>query len=907
MLGPLAAGLVLALAAAPLTVAGAGPAAAAGSGSAAEPVGAAQGAGASVITPTPQKQTARSDSVRITSTVDVVTGASTDEASLSLVKKTLRAAGASHLAVGPKTHGHNRLAVHVGGPGENSSSAAALDALGVEGPKCLAAEGYVLAAGGAHGDSAGRVVLSGVDATGTYYAARSLEQVLPRRAHAGATVRGLTVRDWPATPVRGTIEGFYGTPWSQAARLDQMDFYGTHKMNIYVYSPKDDAYLREKWRDPYPADQLARIKQLVERATANHVEFTYALSPGLSVCYSSEEDIKALVTKLETIRDIGVRQFAVPLDDISYTDWNCDADRTRFGTGGGAAGSAQSYLLNEVNKRFIKAHEGAKPLQMVPTEYYDVTPSPYKSALSEQLDKDVLVEWTGVGVVAPTMTVAQARAAKEVFGHSILTWDNYPVNDYATDRLLLGPFNGREKGLAEQVAGITANPMIQPYASKLALSTVADYTWNDEAYDADRSYRAAVREMAGGKPDVERALRAFTDVNHSSSLNKQEAPELSSVISRYWEGKGSSRALTAALRELRDAPRVLRSSLQDKGFVEDASPWLDSARAWGTATLTALDMVEQAKAGHGAAAWAARQKLPGLVAKAKAPVYVDMKGAKIPVTVGEGVLDTFVTRALTEQGKELGLPPQPVGQSGMGVYSGNVPDRMTDGDDATYFWSGAAAAKDDWVGVDLGSDRPVDGITVEMAKSGSEDDYLHQGVLEYSSDNRTWHEVASFKDQPDVTAKAPAGTTARYVRARATADQTSWVVVREFRVTGAGTPTVTGDPPAASGSSQGAVADGNTATTYRGSRAPRQGESLRIALDRAEQVRTVTVLAPEGASGGTAASVRIRVDGEWKTLGRTDGAYTRLTAHHASTVDAVRLVWGSGASEAPVISEVIVG
>ncbi len=56
------------------------------------------------------------------------------------------------------------------------------------------------------------------------------------------------------------------------------------------------------------------------------------------------------------------------------------------------------------------------------------------------------MEWTGVGVIAPVMTVAQADAARQVFGHPILTWDNYPVNDYVTNRLLLGPFSGREKG-----------------------------------------------------------------------------------------------------------------------------------------------------------------------------------------------------------------------------------------------------------------------------------------------------------------------------------------------------------------------------------------------------------------------------------------------------------------------------
>ena len=210
-----------------------------------------------------------------------------------------------------------QLTVYVDGAG----AARALKGLGARGSEGLPAEGYALAVG------EGRIALSGKDATGTYYAAQSLRQLLPHRERPGAQVRGTAVRDWPATPLRGVIEGFYGTPWSHDARLDQLDFYGEHKMNIYVYSPKDDAYLREKWRDPYPAEQLAQIKELVDRAHERHVEFTYALSPGLSVCYSSDADLKALTAKFQTLWDIGVRTFAVPLDDISYTDWNCAADK----------------------------------------------------------------------------------------------------------------------------------------------------------------------------------------------------------------------------------------------------------------------------------------------------------------------------------------------------------------------------------------------------------------------------------------------------------------------------------------------------------------------------------------------------------------------------------------------------
>ncbi|WP_030810250.1 beta-N-acetylglucosaminidase domain-containing protein, partial [Streptomyces sp. NRRL S-337] len=595
------------------------------------------------ITPVPQSAHRLPGRAVITPTTTVVAGPKADPAALELVERSLKTAGAARVVRADRAPAGGQLTVYVDGP----DAARALRDLGAQGTDGLPAEGYALVVG------AGRIALAGKDATGSYYAAQSLRQLLPHRDHPGGQVPGTAVRDWPATPLRGVIEGFYGTPWSHRARLDQLDFYGAHKMNTYVYSPKDDAYLREKWRDPYPADRLGQLKELVDRARARHVDFTYALSPGLSVCYSSDADLKALTAKFQTLWDIGVRDFAVPLDDISYTHWNCAADQDRFGTGGGAAGAAQAHLLNRVNQDFIAGHPGARPLEMVPTEYYDVKPTPYKKALATQLDKNVVVEWTGVGVIAPAMTVAQAQQAREVFGHPILTWDNYPVNDYVTSRLLLGPFNGREQGLPGELAGITANPMIQPAASKIALYTVADYAWNDKAYDARTSWGAAIDELAGRDAGTRRALRAFADASYASSLNPQQSPELAAAVGQFRKD-GNAGRLDAVLRTLQDAPSVLRARLADRGFVDDSGPWLDATHAWGIAGRSALALIEATKAGDEARAKELRELIPEQVKTAKSFVYVDLKGKRVPVVVADKVLDAFVDEALAGYDKATG-------------------------------------------------------------------------------------------------------------------------------------------------------------------------------------------------------------------------------------------------------------
>ncbi len=55
-----------------------------------------------------------------------------------------------------------------------------------------------------------------------------------------------------AIPLRGIVEGFYGTPWTTTDRMDILGFCGEHGLNAYIYAPKDDPYHRDKWREPYP-------------------------------------------------------------------------------------------------------------------------------------------------------------------------------------------------------------------------------------------------------------------------------------------------------------------------------------------------------------------------------------------------------------------------------------------------------------------------------------------------------------------------------------------------------------------------------------------------------------------------------------------------------------------------------
>ncbi|MYS90672.1 beta-propeller fold lactonase family protein [Streptomyces sp. SID5464] len=594
------------------------------------------------VWPQPQSLHAGPGRFTVPDRVVAVVGRGTDPSARHLVEKVLSEAGAERIVTVEKPPARAGFTVFLGGPGENGATASALKRLGAPSPAGLPSGGYVLASGRKDGRTL--LALSGADRTGTFYAAQTLRQLVPR------TVPEVTVRDWPTARLRGVIEGFYGTPWSHAERLSQLDFYGRTKQNVYVYSPKDDPYLRARWRDAYPPAELAGLRELADRADANHVRFTYALSPGLSVCYSSDADTDALTRKLDSLYAIGVRSFAIPLDDISYTKWNCAADEREFGTGGAAAGTAQAQLLNRVWRDFSATHSGLEPLEMVPTEYSDLADSPYKKALREKLDASVVVEWTGVGVIAPAITADQVAKAREVYGHPILVWDNYPVNDYVTSRLLLGPYTGREPGVAKAAAGVTANPMVQGEASRIALFTSAAYLWNPDAYDPRAAFLASVRDLAG--PAAAKWLRIFAENNYSSQLDPTESPTLSALITRFRKaydgGSGLDRA-AAALRsyfaDMAATPGALRARLDNPGFLQETSPWLDKLGRYGTAGRTAVDLLLAGKRGDTEAVTTYWNRLRAERKELDA----------IPQQVSPGVMDRFLYTAMTENAPDPGV------------------------------------------------------------------------------------------------------------------------------------------------------------------------------------------------------------------------------------------------------------
>ncbi|MGP3991093.1 beta-N-acetylglucosaminidase domain-containing protein [Streptomyces sp. 3N207] len=599
------------------------------------------------VWPRPQTMRAQGEFVPAGSAAALIVDKDADKHALQLIRATLREAGVR--TVHEIRPGHSDrsteasvrsgdLVVRVG----TESAGPALRALRAPARSDLPAGGYRLAAGQSGGHYT--VALEGTDGDGLFYAAQTLRQLATER-DGRRGFPGVLVRDWPTASVRGTTEGFYGQPWTHQERLSQLDFLGRTKQNRYLYAPGDDPYRQgSRWRDPYPAAQRADFRELAERARRNHVTLGWAVSPGQGLCFSSPDDRKALLRKLDAMRALGVRAFQLRFEDVSYSEWHCDKDADTYGTGPQAAARAQAELANAVADHLAERHPDTAPLSVVPTEFYQKGRTEYRAALARKLDDRVEIGWSGVGVVPRTITGAELARARSAFPrHRLVTMDNYPVNDFASDRIFLGPYEGREPAVASGSAALLTNAMKQPTASRIPLFTAADYAWNPRGYRPKESWRAAVDELAGGRGSASAtraAVHALAGNDASSVLGSDESAYVRPLLDAFWSAykRGKGPELDRAADKLRSAFTTMRTapSRVPDGLGKEVEPWLTQLSRLGAAGERSVDMLLAQLRGDGAAAWKAQLDVRRLRAES----------ARSKVTVGKGVLADFTDKAL---------------------------------------------------------------------------------------------------------------------------------------------------------------------------------------------------------------------------------------------------------------------
>lgn len=435
------------------------------------------------------------------------------------------------------------------------------------------------------------IVVVGYDMRGVTYALSTLKQLLIE----GNTLPHLEILDYPDIAYRGVVEGFYGEPWSHEDRISLINYFGKNRLNVYIYGPKNDEFHRTpNWREPYPAEMATKITELVKISKDNLVDFVWAIHPGQDITWNGQ-DREFIVKKFEMMYQLGVRSFALFFDDIS---------------GIGTEPVRQAELLNYLHDNFIAKKNDCTPLIMCPTQYNrawsDPEPNTYLDILGEKLHPSIEVMWTGDSVVADITEEGINYINKRIKRKAYIWW-NFPVSDYTKDHLMLGRSYGLDTNAVNLMSGFMSNPMDKAEASKVAIYSIGDYTWNIAKFDSEQEWYDAIKDIM---PKSYEAYKTFSMHNSDSGQNvhgyrREESVNMVDCVDEFYTTRSMSNfnRLNDEFAKIERAPATIRKNNENPNLIDEISPWLDQFEMLGASGQLAISIYPTSSCETTSAVW----------------------------------------------------------------------------------------------------------------------------------------------------------------------------------------------------------------------------------------------------------------------------------------------------------------
>lgn len=457
-------------------------------------------------------------------------------------------------------------------------------------------------------DKFAQVVIVGENTDAVFCGLASLEQILDNGT---SDLQCVTIYDYADVKERGIIEGYYGVPYSASVTKDLFRFMARYKMNTYMYGAKSDSYHSRYWAEPYPVEITEHqkkigyltqdmMKDIAETATANKVNFIWAIHPGKAFADpENKEVIDKIMEKFLCMYNLGVREFGVFVDDVGVPSEDnimalCAENLTKL----------QNRIDEKWNRPEASPEAMVKPLHYVPQLYAyswvsEERAQKFFESLSSTPEK-VNIYITGCNVWSVPNN-QDLKTVEKWLGRKVSWWWNYPCNDQDMTKIYVMDTysNFRDEThilslskLEDNLEGANAviiNPMQQGELSKIALFGVADYTWNNEAFHNERNWVAATDAVLG--------VFAADFRKAAPYLRYYDNDALAYYVDRYKQsvkrGKPTPGTLIEELTEVNNACTrlcLLSSSKNesDRLFYEDLRPWLLKLKAMSAEAVALL-------------------------------------------------------------------------------------------------------------------------------------------------------------------------------------------------------------------------------------------------------------------------------------------------------------------------------
>ena len=563
-----------------------------------------------VIYPIPQTQQLTKGEAKFTERVNIVAEPGIDEITVDRARQVLTDRGLSVSVSQRVANGKTNLLLGINGSGkfaDNEVDRQGLDRSVFQQPKY---DRHIVSM---TADKKGRaqLLVVGEHTDAVFYGLATIEQMLD---HGTKNLPCVHFYDYADLRSRGVIEGYYGVPYNAEVTKDLFRFMARYKMNTYMYGAKSDPYHTRYWGDPYPTSitpEQQRIgylnqdmlRDIVSVAHASKVNFIWAIHPGNAFVNKESTDvIDRIMTKFQSMYDLGVRQFGVFVDDVGVP---YDRPTQMLGA------DRLTQLQNSIDERWnnnpsAQPADTVKSLQYVPQLYaYSWATADRAQGFFESLSntpKKIDIYITGANV----WSVPNSRDLSLVsqwLGREVAWWWNYPCND--NDMTKLFPMdmytnfcdethianNARMEPALKGTTTLIANPMQQGEASKIALFSMGDYAWNNAAFDNQQSWTASLTAIVGKqKAEALRHVLPYLRYYDEDALAQLVNDYKQSVETGVPRPEPLRCELTALLSSCRTLDALATSSSEsDSLFYEDIRPWLNKLETMIQMTLDLLN------------------------------------------------------------------------------------------------------------------------------------------------------------------------------------------------------------------------------------------------------------------------------------------------------------------------------
>lgn len=458
------------------------------------------------------------------------------------------------------------------------------------------------------------VVIIGENTDAAFFGLASLEQMLEKGT---SNIPEVTLYDYADQQSRGLVEGYYGYPYSVPVKKDLMRFMMRMKMNTYMYGAKSDVYHSQKWEAAYPTTLTAQqvknglltqnmIREIAATSQDTKVNFIWAIHPGNSFVEDANV-VNRIMNKYTRMYDLGVRQFAVFVDDVGVPKSEADCK-----TNAEHLTALQAAIDKKWNGQTAKPEDRVRPLHFVPQVYTlswvgEADRKRFYNALAKTPDK-ITIYITGWGVWSVPNSSDLDVVRKELQRPAAWWW-NYPCNDNADGQVYPSDMyynffempavanNAKMPKQLEHGLGIVSNPMQEGEISKTALFSVADYAWNNAAFDNIKSWNASFSRILS-TPEQQHAYKTLIPY-----LRWNDAEDMQQAIARFKAGHTDKlkQLVERLLPAAETLVRLKDSAVENERLLyADLAPWLLKLR---TMLLVAGQMVEVAESSQPEARW----------------------------------------------------------------------------------------------------------------------------------------------------------------------------------------------------------------------------------------------------------------------------------------------------------------